>query len=55
MTVNDGSQEGRADELARNKRAMMGWMSPDTNSYIPRVELGQVMRSSGFGEVVEVG
>ncbi len=33
--------------------AMMGWMSPDTNSYIPRVELGQVMRSSGFGEVVE--
>lgn len=33
--------------------AMMGWMSPDTNSYIPRVELGQVMRSSGFGEIVE--
>ena len=33
--------------------AMMGWMSPDTNSYIPRVELGQVTRSSGFGEVVE--
>lgn len=33
--------------------AMLGWMSPDTNSYIPRVELGEVMRSSGFGEVVE--
>ncbi|NKF48986.1 NADP-dependent oxidoreductase [Shewanella sp. WXL01] len=32
--------------------AMIGWMSPDTNSYIPRVELGEVMRSSGFGEVV---
>lgn len=33
--------------------AMIGWMMPDTNSYIPRVELGDVMRSSGFGEVVE--
>lgn len=33
--------------------AMIGWMSSDTNSYIPRVELGQVMRSSGFGEVME--
>ena len=33
--------------------AMMGWMSPDTDSYIPPVELGTVMRSSGFGEVIE--
>jgi len=33
--------------------AMFGWMSPDTNSYIPPVELGAVMRSSGVGEVVE--
>lgn len=33
--------------------AMLGWMSPDKNSYIPRVELGEVMRSSGVGEVVE--
>ena len=33
--------------------AMFGWMSPDTNSYIPPVELGSVMRSSGIGEVVE--
>ena len=33
--------------------AMFGWMSPDTNSYIPPVELGTVMRSSGVGEVVE--
>jgi len=32
--------------------AMLGWMSPDTESYIPPVELGAVMRSSGFGEVV---
>lgn len=33
--------------------AMFGWMSPDTESYIPPVELGTVMRSSGFGEVIE--
>lgn len=33
--------------------AMLGWMSPDTESYIPPVELGAVMRSSGVGEVVE--
>ncbi|NMH66269.1 NADP-dependent oxidoreductase [Shewanella salipaludis] len=33
--------------------AMIGWMSPNTDSYIPPVALGSVMRSSGFGEVVE--
>ncbi|RUO76142.1 NADP-dependent oxidoreductase [Idiomarina seosinensis] len=33
--------------------AMFGWMSPDTESYIPPVELGSVMRSSGVGQVVE--
>ncbi|MGM0526143.1 MAG: NADP-dependent oxidoreductase [Pseudomonadota bacterium] len=33
--------------------AMFGWMSPDTESYIPPVELGTVMRSSGVGEVIE--
>jgi len=33
--------------------AMFGWMSPDTESYIPPVEIGTVMRSSGIGEVVE--
>lgn len=33
--------------------AMFGWMSPDTESYIPPVELGAVMRSSGVGEIVE--
>ncbi|MFE8070480.1 NADP-dependent oxidoreductase [Marinobacteraceae bacterium S3BR75-40.1] len=32
--------------------AMLGWMSPDTDSYVPPVELGSVMRSSGYGEVV---
>jgi len=33
--------------------AMLGWMSEDRGSYIPPVELGDVMRSSGLGEVVE--
>ncbi|MCW8091423.1 NADP-dependent oxidoreductase [Alteromonas sp. ASW11-130] len=33
--------------------AMLGWMSDDRESYIPPVELGEVMRSSGVGEVVE--
>ena len=33
--------------------AMLGWMSPDTDSYIPPVELGTLMRSSGLGEVIE--
>ncbi|MCJ7555929.1 MAG: NADP-dependent oxidoreductase, partial [Gammaproteobacteria bacterium] len=33
--------------------AMLGWMSEDRQSYIPPVELGEVMRSSGFGEVIE--
>ncbi len=33
--------------------AMKGWMSPDTESYIPPVKLGEVMRSSGVAEVVE--
>ncbi|MEB8433188.1 NADP-dependent oxidoreductase [Cocleimonas sp. KMM 6892] len=33
--------------------AMLGWMSADTESYIPRVEIGEVMRSFGYAEVVE--
>ena len=33
--------------------AMKGWMMEDRNSYIPPVELGDIMRSSGVGEVVE--
>ncbi|MCW8107930.1 NADP-dependent oxidoreductase [Alteromonas ponticola] len=33
--------------------AMLGWMSDDRESYIPPVEIGEVMRSSGVGEVVE--
>ena len=33
--------------------AMRGWMSDDRNSYIPPVELGEIMRSSGVAEVIE--
>ena len=33
--------------------AMIGWMSPDTESYVPPVGLGEVMRSSGIGQVIE--
>lgn len=33
--------------------AMRGWMSADTDSYIPPVALDEVMRASGIGEVVE--
>ncbi|MEO1596875.1 MAG: NADP-dependent oxidoreductase [Pseudomonadota bacterium] len=33
--------------------AMIGWMSPDPESYIPPVALGDVMRASGLGNVVE--
>ncbi len=33
--------------------AMLGWMSPDTESYIPPVALGSIMRSSGIGKVIE--
>ena len=33
--------------------AMIGWMSPDPESYIPPVGLGEVMRASGVAEVVE--
>jgi len=33
--------------------AMRGWMSEDRGSYIPPVELGEIMRSSGVAEVAE--
>lgn len=32
--------------------AMFGWMNEDPESYIPPVGLGDVMRSSGIGEVI---
>ncbi len=33
--------------------AMKGWMMPDRDSYIPPVELGDIMRSGGVGEIIE--
>ena len=33
--------------------AMLGWMSPDPESYIPPVALGEIMRASGLGTIVE--
>lgn len=33
--------------------AMIGWMSPDPESYIPPVAIGEVMRASGLGKVIE--
>ncbi|WP_218352847.1 NADP-dependent oxidoreductase [Alteromonas lipotrueiana] len=33
--------------------AMLGWMTADEESYIPPVELNDVMRSSGVGKVIE--
>jgi len=33
--------------------AMLGWMAEDRESYIPPVELGEVMRASGVGKVIE--
>lgn len=33
--------------------AMRGWVSPDPNSYIPPVAIGEVMRSLGVGEIIE--
>lgn len=49
---------GNGDVLVRQTHmsldpAMKGWMTDDRNSYVPPVELGEVMRSSGVGEVVE--
>ena len=32
--------------------AMLGWMTPDEDSYIPPVALNTRMRSSGYGEVI---
>ena len=33
--------------------AMRGWMEEDRDSYIPPVEIGEIMRSSGVAEVVQ--
>ena len=52
------SQPGEGEFLIKQTHmsldpAMMGWMSPDTESYIPPVAIGDVMRSSGLGEIIE--
>lgn len=51
-TVKDGEFLVKQNHMSLDP-AMFGWMSPDTNSYIPPVNLGDVMRSSGIGEIVE--
>lgn len=33
--------------------AMRGWMNPNKKSYMPRVEIGEVMRAGTVGQVVE--
>ncbi|MEI6893452.1 MAG: NADP-dependent oxidoreductase [Colwellia sp.] len=50
-TVGEGEFLVKQNHLSLDP-AMFGWMSPDTNSYIPPVALGDVMRSSGIGEIV---
>lgn len=50
--INDGQILIKQTHMSLDP-AMFGWMSPDTESYIPPVELGSVMRSSGVGEVVD--
>ena len=34
--------------------AMRGWLN-DTRSYLPPVQIGEVMRAQGLGKVIEVG
>lgn len=50
--VTDGTFLVRQTHMSLDP-AMLGWMSPDRESYVPPVELGDVMRSSGIGEVIE--
>jgi len=51
-TVGEGQFLVKQTQLSLDP-AMFGWMSSDTESYIPPVALGDVMRSSGIGEVIE--
>ncbi|WP_114417508.1 NADP-dependent oxidoreductase [Marinospirillum perlucidum] len=51
-TVADGQLLVRQTHMSLDP-AMLGWMTSDRNSYIAPVELGEVMRSFGYGEVVE--
>ncbi|MEJ2043783.1 MAG: NADP-dependent oxidoreductase [Reinekea sp.] len=50
--LNDGEFLIRQTSMSLDP-AMFGWMTPDTESYIPPVALGHVMRGSGVGEVIE--
>jgi NADPH-dependent curcumin reductase CurA len=51
-TINEGEFLVKQNHMSLDP-AMFGWMSPDTESYIPPVALGDVMRSAGIGEIVE--
>ena len=51
-TPTDGEMLIKLSHLSLDP-AMRGWMSADEKSYIPPVKLGDVMRASGIGEVVE--
>ncbi|MGB5739355.1 MAG: NADP-dependent oxidoreductase, partial [Woeseia sp.] len=50
--LNDGEMLLKQTHMSLDP-AMRGWMSDDPNSYIPPVQLGDIMRSSGVAEVVE--
>jgi NADPH-dependent curcumin reductase CurA len=50
--IEDGQFLVRQTSLSLDP-AMFGWMSSDTDSYIPPVKLGDIMRSNGVGEVIE--
>ncbi|MBX2858024.1 MAG: NADP-dependent oxidoreductase [Cellvibrionaceae bacterium] len=50
--LHDGQFLVRQSSLSLDP-AMFGWMLPDKDSYIPPVALGEVMRGSGVGEVLE--
>ena len=50
--LSDGEYRVKVTHLSLDP-AMRGWVSPDPNSYIPPVQLGEVMRSLGFGVVTE--
>lgn len=52
LDLNEGEFRVKVTHLSLDP-AMRGWVSPDPNSYIPPVKLGEVMRSLGFGEVIE--
>ena len=50
--LKDGEYRVKVTHLSLDP-AMRGWVSPDKNSYIPPVEIDEIMRSLGFGIVCE--